>query len=132
MQLTGFERNAPTVSSNPSTPSNQISRFRLLRTLGQGAEGVVYLGSDPELGRNVAIKTLNLGANPDLMLAEQLLDAARTVGTLSHPNIVPVFEVGMHEGQPFVVFEFVVGLFFLRFDFLVVFPDVVLGFVGFV
>ena len=109
MQLTGFERNAPTVSSNPSTPSNQISRFRLLRTLGQGAEGVVYLGSDPELGRNVAIKTLNLGANPDLMLAEQLLDAARTVGTLSHPNIVPVFEVGMHEGQPFVVFEFVEG-----------------------
>ena len=89
--------------------STQISRFRLLRTLGQGAEGVVYLASDPELGRNVAIKTLNLGANPDLLLADQLLDAAKAVSTLSHPNIVPVFEVGMHAGQPFVVFEFVEG-----------------------
>ena len=87
----------------------QISRFRLLRTLGQGAEGVVYLAADPELGRNVAIKTLNLGSNPDLQLADQLLNAARTVSTLSHPNIVPVFEVGMHDGQPFVVFEFVQG-----------------------
>ena len=97
------------MSSNLPAPITQISRFRLLRILGQGAEGVVYLAADPELGRNVAIKTLNLGANPDLMLAEQLLDAARTVGTLSHPNIVPVFEVGMHERQPFVVFEFVEG-----------------------
>ena len=91
-------------------PENtQISRFRLLRTLGQGAEGVVYLAADSELGRNVAIKTLNLGSNPDLQLADQLLGAARTVSTLSHPNIVPVFEVGMHQGQPFVVFEFVQG-----------------------
>lgn len=97
------------MSTTFASQSTQISRFRLLRTLGQGAEGVVYLASDSELGRNVAIKTLNLGSNPDLQLADQLLDAAKTVSTLSHPNIVPVFEVGMHEGQPFVVFEFVEG-----------------------
>lgn len=92
-----------------ASEKTHISRFRLLRTLGQGAEGVVYLAADPELGRQVAIKTLNLGHNPDLKLAEQLLDAAKTVSTLSHPNIVPVFEVGMHEEQPFVVFEYVQG-----------------------
>jgi serine/threonine protein kinase len=81
-----------------------ISRFRVLRVLGQGGEGVVYLAADPKLGREVAIKTLTVGRAP-----EQLLDAARTVSTLSHPNIVPVFEVGMHEDRPFVVFEYVDG-----------------------
>jgi serine/threonine protein kinase len=86
-----------------------ISRFRVQRVLGQGGEGVVYLAADPKLGRQVAIKTLSIGQNQDPALANQLLGAARTVSTLSHPNIVPVFEVGMDDGQPFVVFEYVEG-----------------------
>lgn len=86
-----------------------IDRFRLLRPLGRGAQGTVYLAYDPQLDRQVAIKTLNVAAAADTHHAEQLIAAAKTASSLSHPNIVPVFEVGMHAGQPFVVFEYVEG-----------------------
>ena len=86
-----------------------IGRFRVLRPLGQGAQGVVYAAHDPELDRTVAIKTLTLDTQADPAQAEQLLATARTASSLSHPNIVPVFEVGMHAGRPFVVFEYVEG-----------------------
>lgn len=86
-----------------------IGRFRVLRILGRGSEGVVYLATDPELGRDVAIKTTSLGESPDPTLANLLLSTAQTASKLSHPNIVPVFETGLHEGSPYVVFEFVDG-----------------------
>lgn len=93
----------------PVTTDRRIGRFRLLRPLGQGAEGVVYLAADPELSREVAIKTLTLGTAPDPARIEQLLGAARTAGALSHPNIVPVYEAGIEAGHPYVVFEYVEG-----------------------
>jgi len=90
-------------------PQGFIERFRLLRPLGRGAQGVVYLAHDPELNRGVAIKTLTVDAQAQSREAEQLLAAAKTASSLSHPNIVPVFEVGLHAGHPFVVFEYVEG-----------------------
>jgi len=86
-----------------------IDRFQLLRTLGRGAQGTVYLAHDPQLDRRVAIKTLSLKAAADAHQAEQLISTAKMASSLSHPNIVPVFEVGIHDGKPFVVFEFVEG-----------------------
>jgi eukaryotic-like serine/threonine-protein kinase len=95
-------------SAAPSPESKRINRFRLLRPLGYGAQGVVYVAYDPQLDRQVAIKTLVLGRH-DPQQAQMLFAGARCASGLSHPNIVPVFEVGMHEGQPFVVFEYVEG-----------------------
>jgi hypothetical protein len=92
----------------PNT-DHYVGRFRVLRVLGRGSEGVVYLASDPKLGREVAIKTASLGESPDPFLAELLVKTASTASKLSHPNIVPVFEAGMHEGSPYVVFEYVEG-----------------------
>jgi serine/threonine protein kinase len=89
--------------------AERINRFRLLRPLGQGAQGIVYAAYDPELDRQVAIKTLLLKAATGASQTEQFVAAAKTASSLSHPNIVPVFEVGIHAGQPFVVFELVEG-----------------------
>lgn len=89
--------------------TRHIDRFQLLRTLGRGAQGTVYLAHDPKLDRCVAIKTLSLQAAADAHQAAQLIDTAKMASNLSHPNIVPVFEVGVHDGRPFVVFEFVEG-----------------------
>lgn len=86
-----------------------IGRFHVLRILGRGSEGVVYLARDPKLGREVAIKTTLLGESPDPLLADLLVTTAQTASKLSHPNIVPVFEAGMNEGSPYVVFEYVEG-----------------------
>jgi serine/threonine protein kinase len=86
-----------------------IGRFRLIRTLGQGAQGVVHLVNDPQLERQVALKTLLLQDAADTTQAEELIRSARIASSLSHPNIVPVFDVGMHEGKPYIVFEYVEG-----------------------
>ncbi|MBX9706060.1 MAG: protein kinase, partial [Gammaproteobacteria bacterium] len=64
--------------------ANKIGRFELVRKLGEGAQGTVYLASDPHLDRQVAIKTLLQDAkNVDVLLKE-----ARIVSKLQHKNIV--------------------------------------------
>ncbi len=95
--------------SKTGTPST-IGRFKVLRILGEGAQSVVYLAEDPHLQREVAIKTVHLAGGEDhLARTQTLIDEARTVSKLQHPNIVPIFEAGEHEGNPYLVFEFVQG-----------------------
>lgn len=86
----------------------QIGRFEVLRELGRGAQSIVYLGRDPQLEREVAIKTLHF-ARADAQQNKQLLSEARMVSKLRHPNIVPIFEAGEQEGDLYLVFEYVPG-----------------------
>lgn len=86
----------------------QIGRFEVRRELGRGAQSVVYLGFDPKLQREIAIKTLHFG-NPDPQENAVLLGEARTVSRLRHPNIVPIYEAGEEEGDLYLVFEYVPG-----------------------
>jgi len=95
-------------SPRPNPPA-QINRFRILRTLGEGSQGIVYLGYDLQLEREVAIKTLVVTEHTDPNHAQRLRESARTASSLSHPNIVQVFEVGVHEDHPYVVFEYIEG-----------------------
>ncbi|MCE2949067.1 MAG: HDOD domain-containing protein [Betaproteobacteria bacterium] len=84
----------------------KIGRFEVSRVLGHGMQSIVYLATDPMLEREVAIKALPNTAAAD---ARQLLAEARIAGRLRHPHIVPAFDVGEHEGHPYLVFEFVDG-----------------------
>lgn len=97
-----------TSTTNPRLPA-QIGRFRIERVLGEGAQGVVYQAYDVQLERHVAIKTGLLSADDAPAHAARLLESARTASSLSHPNIVQVFEVGLHDAQPYVVFEYIEG-----------------------
>ncbi|QJW98021.1 Serine/threonine protein kinase PrkC, regulator of stationary phase [Frigoriglobus tundricola] len=83
--------------------------FTILRELGRGGMGVVYLALDPRLGRHVALKLLREGgvAAPDHV--RRFLAEAQAVARMPHPNIVSVFEVGESGGVPFLVLEFVTG-----------------------
>lgn len=85
-----------------------IGRFEIRRELGRGAQSIVYLGWDPQLEREVAIKTLHF-ARADATRNEALLAEARSVSRLRHPNLVPIFDVGEEDGDPYLVFEFVDG-----------------------
>lgn len=97
-------------ASSPSGKANEtIGRFRVVRMLGRGAQGTVFLASDPQLGRLVAIKTLSLTGESGPARMQRLLQEARTASGLSHPNIVPVYEVGTVGEIPYVVFEYVEG-----------------------
>ncbi len=87
--------------------SGQLARFELLREIGHGTQARVWLAHDPRLDREVAIKLLKLGGDTQALAAS--LAEARAVSRLTHPNIVPVFEADEHQGQPYLVFEYVEG-----------------------
>ncbi len=87
--------------------SGRLARFELLREIGQGTQARVWLAHDPRLDREVAIKLLKLGGDTHALAAS--LAEARAVSRLTHPNIVPVFEADEHQGQPYLVFEYVAG-----------------------
>ncbi len=84
----------------------RVDRFTLLEQVGSGGMGVVYAAHDPRLDRRVALKLLRRSG---LGGAEQGLREARALARLSHPNVVTVFEAGLHEGQVFVAMELVEG-----------------------
>ncbi|WP_234085545.1 serine/threonine protein kinase [Azonexus sp. R2A61] len=86
----------------------QIGRFDIRGELGRGAQSTVYLGYDPQLQREVAIKTLHF-ERPDPAQNQQLLAEARAVGKLRHANVVPIFEAGEEGGDVYLVFEYVPG-----------------------
>lgn len=89
--------------------SVQIGRFEIRSELGRGAQSVVYLAWDPQLQREVAIKTLHFGQS-DPQRNATLLNEALTVSPLRHAHIVPIFDVGQEAGDPYLVFEYVEGL----------------------
>ena len=89
-----------------------IGRYEIVAELGRGAMGSVFKANDPAVGRIVALKTIHSAALSGEQAAEyraRFYREARASGVLAHPAIVPVFDVGEHEGAPFLVMEFVDG-----------------------
>lgn len=92
----------------PGRPPPQVGRFFIQKRLGTGGMGSVFAGLDPELSRKVAVKVLNHDATSDRARL-RLRREAQALAQLSHPNVVPVYEVGEHEGHTFVAMELVPG-----------------------
>ncbi len=104
-----------------TAPLRRIQRFEIVAQLGVGGTGAVYRARDPQLERDVAIKVLRSEARaPELawphtldLRAERsgdsLLAEARVMARLNHPNVLSVFEAGLHEGSVFLVMELVEG-----------------------
>jgi serine/threonine-protein kinase len=89
-----------------------IGRYEIVAELGRGAMGSVFKALDPLVGRTVALKTIHSAALEGEHSEEyraRFYREASACGVLAHPAIVPVFDVGEHEGAPFLVMEFVDG-----------------------
>ena len=84
-----------------------IGRYMVLELLGRGGMGVVYLAYDPELDRRVAIKVLRTRASSKVR--QRLEREARALARLSHPNVVQVYDAGVHEGHLFMAMELIEG-----------------------
>ena len=89
---------------SPREIPKSIGRYEVVRRLGHGGMGIVYLGRDPRIGRQVAIKLLHMDD-----VRERFLQEAQSAGRLAHRNIVTIFDYGDHDGQPFIVMEFIEG-----------------------
>ncbi len=99
------------MSTATKSPPDQIDRFRIRHVLGSGADGTVYLATDTRLGRPVALKTIG-GNGAAVRRAPPRapdLEQARIIGSLSHPNIVPLYDAGADDGLQYLVFEYVEG-----------------------
>jgi serine/threonine protein kinase/tetratricopeptide (TPR) repeat protein len=95
----------------PVLPAGAVlGRYIIVRCLGRGGFGAVYLARDEELRRSVAVKVPRLEKSASSQLVEQMLQEARTVAQLQHPGIVSVFDSGRtSDGNPYFVMEYVTG-----------------------
>ncbi|MBW3609808.1 MAG: serine/threonine protein kinase [Actinobacteria bacterium] len=84
-------------------------RYRLARRLGAGGMASVWLAHDDRLDRPVAIKVISDTLAGEERYRERFDREARAAASLSHPNIVPVYDYGVHDGHPFLVMEYVPG-----------------------
>lgn len=110
----GGERREPVLQTvQPSSSGRRIGRYEIIRELGRGAMGVVYLGYDPGISRYVAIKTLKIDADNSEeahLIFQRFKAEAGAAGNLSHPNIVTIFEFGeADDGSAFIAMDFVDG-----------------------
>jgi len=94
--------------SSPA-PGEAISHYRLLERIARGGMGDVWLAEDTLLPRRVAIKFLLAHLERDGDAVERLLREARAAASVDHPNVVTVYEAGMHEGQPFLAMQHLEG-----------------------
>src|SRR5204863_5070130 len=88
----------------------RLGDYRILREIGRGGMGIVYEAEQESLGRRVAVKVLTAAAVLGPNHARRFLREAQTMAQLHHTNIVPVFEVGDHDGLPYYVMQFIEGL----------------------
>lgn len=87
----------------------KLGKFEIKRVLGNGAMGEVYLGLDPSIGREVAIKTILPSAAQGGEAKERFAREARAAGVLNHPNLVTIYEFGEDQGVLYIAMEFVKG-----------------------
>jgi Tol biopolymer transport system component len=88
---------------------SQLGPYEILAPLGAGGMGEVYRARDPRLGREVAIKVLPAAASADPERLRRFEQEARAAGALNHPNILVIYDIGRHEGAPYIVSELLEG-----------------------
>ena len=86
-----------------------LGHYEIVRRLGEGGMGVVYLGRDTTLDRLVAIKVLNKKFERNEDNVRRFIREAKAASALNHPNILTIFEIGEHEGSQFIVSEYIEG-----------------------
>ncbi|HUG52459.1 MAG TPA: protein kinase [Vicinamibacteria bacterium] len=104
--------------SNPEAPSapikelsGRIGKYDILKPLGKGAMGIVYLAHDTVLERDVALKVMVASIADDPELKQRFEREAKAVARMTHPNVVNVFDLGSHtDGSPYIAMELLKGM----------------------
>jgi tRNA A-37 threonylcarbamoyl transferase component Bud32 len=103
--MTGSTANVPDLQ--PGTP---VGEYVVKRKIGEGGMGQVYAGEQPMIGKQVAIKVLSSQLIQDPSLVQRMLDEARAVNLIHHPNLIDIFSFGMlPDRRPYFVMEYLEG-----------------------
>ena len=105
----GADDSKPSGSQISGIPET-FGRYRIVKALGEGAMGAVYLAEDTQLKRQVALKIPRFGNQESLELLERFYREARAAATLRSPNICPVYDVGELDGQHFISMAYIEGM----------------------
>jgi serine/threonine protein kinase len=100
---------APAGAAGTAPPAGAPPGYELLGELGRGGMGVVYRARPARLNRLVALKVILTGGHAAAADRVRFLAEAEAVAALAHPNVVQVFECGMHDGQPYLALEYCPG-----------------------
>src|SRR5436853_87984 len=90
-------------------PGSKLGPYEIVGKIGSGGMGEVYRARDTRLSRDVAIKVLPASFASDADRLRRFEQEARATGMLNHPNILAVYDVGTHEGAPYLVTELLEG-----------------------
>ncbi len=93
----------------PLATGTQLARYRVLRPLGAGGMGEVYVAEDARLGRQVAVKVICRSSALSSMARARFEQEARAASALTHPNIITIYDIGDAGEQPFIVMELLDG-----------------------
>jgi Tol biopolymer transport system component len=91
------------------TVGTKLSRYEIRSKIGEGGMGEVYLARDVEIGRDVAVKVLPSAFSAEPERLKRFQQEACAAGALNHPNILSIYDVGKHDGSPYVVSELLEG-----------------------
>jgi len=93
----------------PASQDQMLGPYRLLRKLGEGGMGIVYLALDESLNRQVAVKALRTDKAVHPSTAKRFIREAQSAAKLNHPNVVTIYSVGTHADRPFIAMEYADG-----------------------
>jgi hypothetical protein len=109
---TGAGEATVSLGSTPLQRGASVGRYVIFGAIGAGGMGVVYAAYDPDLDRKVALKLLRhaaTGSEKETDLRGRLLREAQAMARASHPNVIAIYDVGIHADQVFIAMEFVEG-----------------------
>ncbi len=109
----GAKKTEGTVIIQGATQAPTLGRYEIIKELGKGAMGIVYLGKDPKINRTVAIKTLQFDSELDeaqlKTVKERFFREAESAGMLNHPNIITIFDAGEDYDISYIAMELLDG-----------------------
>src|SRR5580698_5078880 len=109
----------PLAAPNPTLPMSTISaprlpeqfgRYRIVKVVGEGGMGAVYLARDTQLDRDVALKVPQFAEGDASSLLDRFYQEARAAATVQHPNICPIYDVGAIDGIHYLSMAFIDGI----------------------